>query len=69
MHMTNESMKSAVFLFDGEVKDGDESLDSIGKKKKVPRSKSTHSESGEPKAIQVQIFLPCVSILKKKSNF
>lgn len=57
---TNDSLKSAVFLFDGEVKDADENLETVGKKKKGPRNKCSYQESVE-KPIQVSIFLPCVS--------
>lgn len=57
---TNDTLKSAVFLFDGEVKDADENLETVGKKKKGPRNKGSYQESVE-KPIQVSIFLPCVS--------
>lgn len=57
----NLSLANSIFLFDGESKDGDESLESIGKKKKVPRSTSkSHSESEVAKSMQVSIFQSCV---------
>lgn len=61
LNATNDSLKAAVFLFDGEVKDGEEILESIGKKKKA-RSKLNHQDS-DSKPMQVSIFLPCVSTL------
>lgn len=58
----NENFKSGVFMFDGEIRDGDDCLELVGRKRKVPRSKSGHHEVGELKPMQVTIIVPCVSI-------
>lgn len=57
----NKSFEAAVFLYDHEIKDNDEILESLGKKKKITKSKSSIKDKSESKAIQVSIFLPCVS--------
>lgn len=55
----NKSFEAAVFLYDHEIKDNDEILESLGKKKKITKSKSSIKDKSESKAIQVSIFLPC----------
>lgn len=50
------------FFFDGEVKDETDSLESIGKKRKVPRTKLGHHDNNEVKLLQVTIVLPGESI-------
>lgn len=55
----NDNFKSAVFIYDGEIKDGDECLELVGKKRKVPRAKASHHETGDGKPMQVTILLPC----------
>lgn len=51
-------------LFDNEVKDASENLESVGKKKN--RGKSSRHDSIENKPMHVTIFLPCVSRKKIK---
>lgn len=51
-------------LFDNEVKDASENLESVGKKKN--RGKSGRQELAENKPMHVTIFLPCVSIYCEK---
>lgn len=59
MQTTNDKLKGAVFLFDGEVKDTNEILESIGKRKKAHAKGNLQDSDSKP--IQVSIFLPCVS--------
>jgi hypothetical protein len=62
LDMMNKNLKSSVYLFDGELKDGDESVESIGKKK-IPRSNKTSGQEDHLKPLQVCILQPCVSAL------
>lgn len=55
----NENLENSIFLFEGESKDGDESLENVGKKKKVTSSKS-YPDSQDLKSVQVSIFQSCV---------
>lgn len=56
----NEGLKSSVFLFDSEIKDVDETIESIGKKKKIPRNNKTGQHEEPVKPIEVIILQPCV---------
>jgi hypothetical protein len=58
LDMMNKNLKSSVYLFDGELKDGDESVESIGKKK-IPRSNKTSGQEDHLKPLQVCILQPC----------
>lgn len=59
LRLTNENLKLAKLLFDNEVKDASDNLESIGKKKNRGKSRQ---EQGDNKPMHVTIFLPCVSI-------
>ncbi|XP_044267144.1 protein odr-4 homolog [Tribolium madens] len=54
----SKNLKSSVFLFDGELKDGEESIESIGKKK-IPRSNKSSGHGEHLKPLQVCILQPC----------
>jgi len=55
----NDNLKSGVFFFDGESKDGDDCLELVGKKRKGTRARTGHHEAGDIKPMQVTILLPC----------
>lgn len=63
MRLTSENLRQAKVLFDNEVKDASENLESVGKKKN--RGKSGRQELAENKPMHVTIFSPCVGIFKK----
>lgn len=52
----NNQFTPAVFVYDNEIRNSDETLESLGKKKK---SKNLNKDKNDSKAIQVSIFLPC----------
>ncbi|RZC42657.1 odr-4 -like protein [Asbolus verrucosus] len=47
----NKNLKSGVFLYDGELKDGDESIENIGKRK-IPRSNKSGGHDDHLKPLQ-----------------
>ncbi|XP_064212802.1 protein odr-4 homolog isoform X2 [Tribolium castaneum] len=53
----SRNLKSSVFLFDGELKEGEESIESIGKKK-IPRSNKSSGHEDHSKPLQVTILQP-----------
>ncbi|XP_063917965.1 protein odr-4 homolog isoform X2 [Zophobas morio] len=60
LDIMNKNLKSSIYLFDGELKDADESVESIGKKKISRNSKlSGHDDNFKP--IHVCILQPCES--------
>jgi hypothetical protein len=56
----SDSIKSAVCMIDGEVKDSSEVLDAVGKKK--PKASRKGSSTGELKTLNVTLYIPCVSL-------
>ncbi|XP_018318920.1 protein odr-4 homolog isoform X2 [Agrilus planipennis] len=55
----NKNLHNAVFIIDGEIKDNDEYLESVGKKRKLARSKTGYHENTDSKALSVTILSPC----------
>jgi hypothetical protein len=56
----SDNIKSAVCMFDGELKDSSDVLDAFGKKKK-PKASSRGNNTGELKKLNVSLYIPCVS--------
>lgn len=59
----NNNLESGIILFDNDLKDVDEKIENIGKKKKVPRgslNKMSQESTESNKPIQVSIFEKCV---------
>jgi hypothetical protein len=57
----SDNIKSAVCMFDGEVKDSSEVLDAFGKKKKKPKASNRGNNNGEVMTLNVSLYIPCVS--------
>jgi hypothetical protein len=55
----SDSIKSAVCMIDGEVKDSSEVLDAFGKK---PKASKKGRNTGEVKTLNVTLYIPCVSL-------
>jgi len=62
----SDSVKSAVCMIDGELKDSSEVLDAFGKKK--PKASKKGGNTGEVKTLNVTLYIPCVS-LKSVAHF
>jgi hypothetical protein len=56
----SDSIKSAVCMIDGELKDSSEVLDAFGKKK--PKAIRKGGNTGEVKTLNVTLYIPCVSL-------
>jgi hypothetical protein len=56
----SDSVKSAVCMIDGELKDSSEVLDVLGKKK--PKASRKGGNTGEVKTLNVTLYIPCVSL-------
>ncbi|CAG9768609.1 unnamed protein product [Ceutorhynchus assimilis] len=60
----NRNLESGIIVFDNELKDPDEKLENLNKKKKVPRgssNKTVQDPNETTKAITVSIFEKCVA--------
>ncbi|ENN73037.1 hypothetical protein HUJ04_005659 [Dendroctonus ponderosae] len=66
------NLQSAVLLFDNDLKDADEKLENVGKKKKTPRTNSSKSAPEQAEApakpVAVSIFEKCVRLALKPLN-
>jgi hypothetical protein len=56
----SDSIKSAVCMIDGELKDSSEILDAFGKKK--PKASRKGGNTGEVKTVNITLYIPCVSL-------
>jgi len=56
----SDSVKSAVCMIDGELKDSSEVLDAFGKKK--PKASRKGGNTAEVKTLNVTLYIPCVSL-------
>ena len=57
----SDSIKSAVCMIDGQLKDSSELLDAFGKKKQKTSRKGSNTE--ELKTLNVTLYIPCVSYI------
>ncbi|PNF15033.1 odr-4-like protein [Cryptotermes secundus] len=62
-----DNIKSAICMFDGELKDSSEVLDAFGKKKKSKAS-SRGNNTGEVKTLNVSLYIPCDTRTEKASE-
>lgn len=60
MAAVSDNIKSAVCMFDGELKDSSEVLDAFWKKRK-PKASGRGNNTGEVKTLNVTLYAPCVS--------
>ncbi|XP_021934616.1 protein odr-4 homolog [Zootermopsis nevadensis] len=62
----SENIKSAVCMFDGELRDSSKALDALGKKK--PKAGSKGPNSGEITMLTVSLYIPCNTRTEKDND-
>lgn len=65
----SDIVESSLIIIEGEARSPDDALEVISRCKKDEKGCKSHEKNGSDKSIQINLYIPCVSIVSKKLNY